>query len=199
MHGLINRAIQCFYRDTYGAQAWADVVRGLELPFSEFEPMLHYDTQTTHDVLAEMAKALDKPVETVLEDLGTYLVTHPNVEALRRLLRFGGVTFIDFLHSLDDLPGRARLAVEDLDLPEMELREHGGRSYSLTCHAEGTGFGAGFGHVMIGILRTLADDYGALVFLEHRGGSGETEVLDISVIQTDFAEGRDFDLIAEAG
>ena len=99
-----------------------------------------------------VARALDRPKEAVLEDLGTYLVSHPNVEALRRLLRFGGETFIEFLHSLDDLPGRARLAVEDLDLPDMELREHGGSSYSLTCHS----FGSGFGHVMLGILRALA-------------------------------------------
>lgn len=194
MHGLVNRAIQCFYRDTYGAQAWADLVRELDLPFTQFEPMLHYDTALTHDMVAEMARVLDKPLETVLEDVGTYLVTHPNVEALRRLLRFGGETFVEFLHSLDDLPGRARLAVEDLDLPEMELREHGVHSYSLTCHSSGSGFG----HVMLGILRTLADDYGALVFLEHRRGPAGTEVLDISVFKTDFAAGRDFDLGAEA-
>jgi len=84
-----------------------------------------------------------------------------------------------------------------LDLPEMELREHGGRSFSLTCHSAIAGFGSGFGHVMLGILRALADDYGALVFLEHRSGVGDTEVLEISVFQTDFAAGRDFDLIAE--
>ena len=194
MHGLINRAFQCFYRDTYGPEAWADIVRALDLPFTQFEPMLHYDDDVTHDVVAEMARVQDKPEETVLEDLGTYLVSNPNVEALRRLLRFGGESFVEFLHSLDDLPGRARLAVEDLELPEMELREHGGSSYSLTCHSGGTGFG----HVMLGVLRTLADDYGALVFLEHRGGNSGAEILDISVFQTDFAEGREFELGAEA-
>jgi len=194
MHGLVNRAIQCFYRDTYGAEAWAEIVRALDLPFTQFEPMLHYETALTHEMVAEMARRQDKPVEAVLEDLGTYLVTHPNVEALRRLLRFGGETFVEFLHSLDDLPGRARLAVEDLDLPEMELREHGSQSFSLVCRSEGSGFG----HVMLGILRTLADDYGALVFLEHRRGPADTEILDISVFKTDFAAGREFELGAEA-
>ncbi len=61
----------------------------------------------------------------LLEDLGTYLVSHPNVQGLRRLLRFGGAGFIDFLHSLDELHDRARLAVPDLDLPQLELRDHG--------------------------------------------------------------------------
>ncbi|MGX9357223.1 heme NO-binding domain-containing protein [Roseobacteraceae bacterium S113] len=195
MHGLINRAIQCYYRDTYGRQAWLDVVRALELPFSEFEPMLHYDVSIPHRVVDQISAELDKPREVVLEDLGTYLVSHPNVEALRRLLRFGGVTFIDFLHSLDDLPGRAKLAVEDLELPELELREHGSRHFSLTCHSEGSGFG----HVMTGVLRTMADDYGALVFLEHRGSGGMAEILDVTVFETEFAEGREFELGAEAG
>jgi hypothetical protein len=87
MHGLVNRAIQCFYRDTYGTQAWSDLVRSLELPFSQFEPMMRYDAQLTHYMVAEIARVLDKPREAVLEDLGTYLVSNPNVEALRRLLR----------------------------------------------------------------------------------------------------------------
>lgn len=194
MHGLINRAIQCFHRDTYGQKAWVDLVRVLELPFSEFEPMLHYDDALTYRVVDQIAIALDKPRGAVLEDLGTYLVSHPNVEALRRLLRFGGVNFIDFLHSLDDLPGRARLAVDDLHLPELELREHGHRNYSLTCHSGNSGFG----HVMVGVLRALADDYGALVFLEHRGGAGQFETLDITVFETEYAQGRTFELGAEA-
>ena len=194
MHGLVNRAIQCFYRDTYGVPAWQDVVRALDLPFPEFEPMLHYDAQITENMIAEMARVLDKPAEAVLEDVGTYLVSHPNVEALRRLLRFGGETFVEFLLSLDDLPGRARLAVEDLDLPEMELREHGAQTYSLECHSSGSGFG----HVMMGVLRTLADDYGALALLDHQGQRGDAEVLNISVFKMDHSEGREFDLGAEA-
>ncbi|MCH2164006.1 MAG: heme NO-binding domain-containing protein [Marinovum sp.] len=194
MHGLINRAIQCYYRDTYGRDAWIGIVRELDLAFSGFEPMLHYPDEVSHAVINEIARVLDKPREGVLEDLGTYLVSHPNVEALRRLLRFGGVTFIEFLNSLDDLPGRARLAVEDLELPDLELREHGNRSYSLTLHCDGNGFG----HVMAGVLRAMADDYGALVFLEHRGSGGAIETLDITVFETDFSEGRSFELGAEA-
>ena len=113
MHGLINRAIQCFFRDTYGAPAWGEVVRRLELDFTEFEPMLHYGNELTQRMIGEMAAALGKDRETVLEDVGTSLISNPAVEAPRRLLRFGGETFLDFLHSLDDLPDRARLAVED--------------------------------------------------------------------------------------
>ncbi|MCJ7871891.1 heme NO-binding domain-containing protein [Marinovum sp. 2_MG-2023] len=190
MHGLINRAIQCFYRDTYGALAWGEVVRQLDLDFSDFEPMLHYDSALTHRMVDEMAAALGKEREAVLEDVGTYLISNPEVEAPRRLLRFGGVTFLDFLHSLDDLPDRARLAVEDLELPLLELRDHGANQFSLLC----SGDLMGFGHVLVGVLRAMADDYGALVFLEHTGVFHGAEVIEITLIEAAFAEGRSFEL-----
>lgn len=195
MHGLINRAIQCFFRDSYGRNRWEDVARNADLGFTEFEAMLHYDDVITEAVLDAAASTLGVSRETVLEDIGTYLVSHPNVEALRRLLRFGGVSFVEFLHSLDELPDRARLAVDDLDLPRMELREFGANSFTLTCRYQRKGFG----HVMMGVLRTLADDYGALVFLEYQGGGKQTEVIEITLIEAAFAAGRSFELGARAG
>ena len=42
MHGLINRAIQCFLRDTYGADLWAQVAEASEIGVEGFEAMLDY-------------------------------------------------------------------------------------------------------------------------------------------------------------
>ena len=52
MHGLINRAVQCFVRDTYGAASWAAVTRRAQIEFTEFEGMLHYDDVVTKKVIA---------------------------------------------------------------------------------------------------------------------------------------------------
>jgi hypothetical protein len=52
---------------------------------------------------------------------------------------------------------------------------------------------------MVGLLRAMADDYGALVMLERAGGSGDREVIGITLIETAFAEGRSFELGARAG
>lgn len=190
MHGLVNRAIEGFVRDSYGADAWRAVTLRAGLEISSFEAMLTYDDKLTEDILDAIVCHLDKPRDGVLEDIGTYLVSHPNLEALRRLLRFGGVTFVDFLHSLDDLPGRARLAVEDLELPRLELRDHAANLFSLQCHSRYHGFG----HVMMGVLRALADDYGALVLMEFREATGGVEVIDITLIDSAYARGRAFDL-----
>ena len=190
MHGLVNRTIQGFVTDTYGPDCWESVSLAADLGFTDFEAMLIYDETLTLNVLAAVSDLLDKPRTEVLEDIGTYLVSHPNAEAVRRLLRFGGEDFVDFLHSLDDLPDRARLAVADLELPQLELREHAAGRFSLTVNARIEGFG----FVMIGMLRSLADDYGALVLLEHRGGQRGLETVDITLIEAGFAQGRRFEL-----
>jgi hypothetical protein len=138
---------------------------------------------------------LGRPVESVLEDLGTYLVSHPNTEAVRRLLRFGGVTFEDFLHSLEDLPERARLALPDLDLPVLELAETNYAEYRLTIDAAF----AGTGHVMLGLLRAMADDYGALVLLDWLDGGAGQEIIQIKLLDHRHSTGRAFDLAGWAG
>lgn len=198
MHGLINRAIERFVRDTYGRDVWRRLTGQLDLGFNEFEAMLTYEDEVTERLLEALSAKLEKPVEEVLEDIGTYLVSHPNVEVLRRLMRFGGVTFAEFLHSLDDLPERARLAVDDLCLPQLELREHAEDFFSLAVFGR-AGDGVRFGHVMMGLLRALADDYGALVLLEHKGARAGEEILEIHLLEPGFSDGRHFELGGRAG
>jgi hypothetical protein len=194
MHGLTNRAIECFIRDTYGHRAWDEIACCAGLGFDSFEAMLRYDDRLTEAVLAAAAQRLGKPRDVLLEDLGTYLISHPTTEAVRRLLRFGGVTFHDFLGSLEELPGRARLAVPDLDLPQIELVEHCEGAATLYCRSATPGFG----WVLVGILRAMADDYGALALLEHLGGSEGVEIISLQVHEARFAEGRSFALARQA-
>lgn len=190
MHGLINRAVQSFVCATYGYSCWLRVTEAAELGFVEFEAMLVYDDDMTQRVLDYLCADLRRPRSEILEDLGTYLVSHPNMEGLRRLLRFGGVTYVEFLHSLDDLSDRARLAVSDLHLPALELVEVCPAEYQLFCHP---GL-AGYSSVMVGILRAMADDYGALVMLSHADQEQEVDVISVVLIESAFAEGRQFEL-----
>ena len=190
MHGLINRAIQSFVCATYGRPCWLGATEAAGLGFSEFEAMLVYDPDTSIRVLDALCTDLNRPRSEFLEDLGTYLVSHPNMEDLRRLLRFGGVTYVEFLHSLDDLSDRARLAVSDLDLPVLELRESSPTEYTLHCFPGLPGYSS----VMTGILRAMADDYGALVMLSNDGKQDEAEVISIILVESAFAAGRRFEL-----
>jgi hypothetical protein len=193
MHGLINRAIERFVRDSYGDRLWREVIAGLDPGYDTFEPMMRYDPVVTRQVLDGLGERLDRARDDVLEDIGTYLVSHPHLEAIRRLLRFSGVDFVDFLHALEDLPDRARLAVAELDLPGLRLHAQAAGLYRLEVGPSGAE-GLRFGHVMIGILRAMADDYGALVVLEHRGMRAGREVIEVRLLDAGFACGRAFDL-----
>lgn len=190
MHGLINRSIQCLVSDTYGQDIWNEVASLAGTGFESFESLLTYDTAVTEAVLEAAVTRLSTTRNAFLEDLGTYLVSQPRMGAIRRLLRLAGESFEDFLFSLDDLPDRARLAVDDLDFPGLELRLHGYHAYSLFV----TSPYPGAGQVFVGALRALADDYGVLALLEHRGRRGRTETISIEVLDDNFAKGRDFNL-----
>lgn len=190
MHGLINRAIQSFVCATYGRPFWLRVAEVAELGFTEFEAMLVYDSDTSLRVIEALCSELGRARNEILEDMGTYLVSHPNMEGLRRLLRFGGASYVEFLHSLDDLADRARLAVSDLNLPGLELRALSPAEYALICEP---GL-PGYADVLVGLLRAMADDYGALVMLAHEGQSEETELISIKLVESAFSQGRHFDL-----
>jgi hypothetical protein len=211
MHGLVNRAIQCFLHDSFGAGVWEAVADSAGLSEAlgpdGFEAMSVHDDALTEAMLAAVCDRLGRPRDSLLEDLGLYLIWNERLEPLRRLLRFSGRSFTEFLYSLEDLRGRARLAVSDLDLPELELEEIGEGRFTLRCRA----CPQGFGHVMVGILRALGDDYGALVVLEHLGPLPASvdrserrvhgrmdELLSIAVHDPVFHPGRRFDLAGSA-
>lgn len=193
MHGLIDRSIQCFVEDLYGADLWTQIAEDVGLAHRDFEAMLEYPDELTDQVLASVSAALRREPEVVLEDLGTYLVTHPNREVIRRLLRFSGPTYEEFLYSLDDLQDRVKLAVPDIELPSLELREFALRNFALVC----TYHKKGFGSVFVGVLRAMADDYGTLVLLDcssERTQNGYVETVKIEVLEKAFSDGREFKL-----
>ncbi|MGI9390998.1 MAG: heme NO-binding domain-containing protein [Boseongicola sp.] len=190
MHGLVNRALQRFVCDTYSADVWAVVVEEAAVGIDTFESMLRYDDSVSEAMLAASVLVLDKPRDALLEDLGNYLVAHPNCEVLRRLLRFGGETFTEFLGSLDDLPERARLAVPDLELPVIAVLEQEPNNHEILIWAQYHGIC----HVLAGVLRGMADDYGALARIEHRGVFPGGQRLSVRIHDVAFAKGRQFNL-----
>ncbi len=190
MHGLVLRTVQLFVTDLYGSVTWSRIVEKAGLEFDEFEAMLVYGDDVGERTLDALTSVLDRPRAEIFEDIGTHLVSDSNNEAVRRLLRFGGFTFEEFLHSLDDLRDRARMAMPNLDLPVLELREHSSSHFSLICRGKIDGIG----HVLMGLLRTMADDYGVLALVEHRGGGQGTETLVIKLLEDSFSQGREFEL-----
>lgn len=194
MHGLVNRSLQRFVSDRYGTEVWLSVTARAGLDFSDFEGMLTYHEDVTEALLKAMTRVLDRPRTELMEDIGTFLVSDQGFEAVRRLLRFGGTDFVDFLQSLNELPDRTRLALSDLHLPRIDLITHDTRSFTLVCDAKVEGYG----HLLLGLLRAMADDYGALALLDFVGTENGVEQVAIRLIDEKYADGRAFALGAAA-
>jgi Haem-NO-binding len=191
MDALMLRFLQGYVRDTFGPGVWQDVCRHAELTVETFEPMLRYDPGMADKVAAHAAAVLGRSVDAIWEDMGTHLVTSPGHEGVRRLLRFGGIGFADFLHSLEEMPGRARLAMPDLDLPEVTLNERAPDLFDLHC----TSYLHGTLRVLSGLLTAMADDYGTLCLIENGG----EDRISIRILDSSHSEARPFDLALPEG
>jgi Haem-NO-binding len=191
MDALLLRLLQGYVRDIFGLSVWQAVCRRSQVKTETFEPMLRYDPGTADRVVLSAAKVLGRPVETIWEDMGTHLVMNPRHEGARRLLRFGGASFSDFLLSLEEMPGRARLALPDLRLPEIAVTERDPDRFEIVCPSSTRGFP----RVMVGILTAMADDYGTLCLIE----PDENATITVSILDSTHSEGRRFDLARPEG
>lgn len=181
MHGLINRSIERFIREGYGEDAWADVAAGIGLTAGRFESFRRYPDPLTRRVIAVGAERLAKPESELLEDFGAWLA---RTEPIRRLLRFSGSDFADFILALEELPGRVRMIVPDLEMPRIRVTAGAADRYRVTVsHALPE-----WRSVLAGIVRAMSDDYGALALIVDEGAAISVDVPDQA-----FSEGREFD------
>jgi hypothetical protein len=84
------------------------------------------------------------------------------------------------------MPGRARLAMPDLDLPEVQLTELGPDQFDIRCKSRFQGMV----RVLVGMLTAMADDYGALCVIE----PGPGDRITVRVLDSAHAKARRFDL-----
>lgn len=190
MHGLVNRSLQCFVTDTYGTPAWLTVCAAAGTAQTDYEAMLDYDDRETTALLRAAARHLGKRPDLLLEDLGHYLVTHPARDSFRRLLRFGGADFAEFLHSLADLRDRSRLVLPEIELPRIDVMETAADEFCLSLHRGARALGP----LALGVLRAMADDYGTLALFHRQPPArpGAPEVITVQLLSAHHSEGRSF-------
>ncbi len=191
MHGVVNKALERFTIDTYGFELWKKVVSACPHAVVFYEAMLYYPDQDSYDLLNQLSGFLNKPNADLLEDMGTYLVVHRNQDGFRRLLRFGGADFRDFLFSLNEFNARIDLIMPDLNLPQINVVC--GAENQISIRLAPSWFE--FTYLCIGILHAMADDYGALISLAHIADTGSA-VIQITLIDDRFAVAHGFKLAA---
>lgn len=186
MHGLVNRSVEEFLRDTCGADLWAAVAQSCGVDMRGFQTVRDYPDALTTAVVADAAGRLDQPEAEFLEDLGAWLAQR---ESLRRLLRFGGATYAEFVRSLDQLADRAEMVVPNLSLPQVSV----GVSADAARFTLSLDRGDSWDRLLTGTLRQMADDYGALAVITCSDG-----VITIDVPEHGYSAGRQFALSPRA-
>ena len=192
MNGLTARALQSFIEKTYGQDMWSAVLTESQIDVPSFELMLSYPKSVTEPLLDAAATRLERATDEVLEDLGHFLVSHPDMKPLCRLLRFGGAAFADFVRSMGELPERARMVLPHATLPTIRPVDDGQGSWTIFCGRSP----AGMVHVIRGAIRAMADEYGALATVELGPDEGPDHRLAVVILSEHFSEGHAFDLAA---
>lgn len=187
MHGLINRSLEAFLRDTYGAAFWAETCRAAGYDGSAFLPTKVYPNALTRHLVAAAARALAKPEPDLIEDLGAWLALF---EPVRRLLRFSSPDFAGFLLALEELPDRVAMIVPGIDLPQFRITPGAPGEYLIRQRSGRALWRA----LLSGMVRAMADDYGALILID-----AQDDELRVELLAEAFAEGRDFRLTESAG
>lgn len=182
MNGLVNRAIEEFLRSTYGDALVAAVV---DDAIAADSLLSGSGTTFGTEALDRAAFRLAKPRSEMFEDLGAWMT---RVEPIRRLLRFSGRDFRDFLLRLDELPGRAHLVLPRLVLPRLQVEAEGQAVWLQFPEPDEV-----WQNLLVGLIRGMADDYGALSLI-----SVEDGMIRIDIWDERFAEGRLFTLDAQA-
>jgi len=185
MHGMINRGLQSYIQDIHGPDIWEQTCDRANLPHCNFKSMLTYDDATTENLLNSFGDLTRRSRDEILEDFGTYIVSETALSAVRRLLKFGGGSYVEFLHSLDFVYDRAKLAVPDLDIPTLKLVTRDPCHFTLYARFKKRGFGA----TLLGLLRALADDYNTLISIEHSRHPlrhVDEDIYTITVLQEDW-------------
>ncbi|MDB6176956.1 heme NO-binding domain-containing protein [Paracoccus sp. Z330] len=184
MQQLIIRAIEEFLRQTYGEKLWLRAVdRGMEHDRRSIDLASAAPKGLSVERLVTCAAIeLDKSPQELMEDGGAWLARR---EAFRRLLRFSGRDFKDFLLSLEELPGRAHFVAPDLAMPDISVSLCADGEFTLRL-PEGTW---GWAPLLGGVVRAMADDYGALGLIAVEGN-----VITVKIPEAEFSPGRDFNL-----
>ncbi len=185
MLALINRSFELFVRDCYGKALWERLARQAKVDPRGFFLLQHSSEAVTKVMISEASRILRKSADELLEDLGGWLTRR---EPIRRLLRFGGRDYPEFIESFSEFPGRAVMVIDSLEAPKLRVTAYSMSLYEVEVDSDSDIWVV----LLAGVLRGMADDYGALVVIAIEG-----HVLRIDIALSEYGVMRPFPLIPE--
>jgi len=172
MLGLVNRSLVEFVGEFHGEAGVAQLHRELpELP-SRFEALVDYPIHQTAGLISFVARLRDVEHSTILDDLGTYSVIRLWDARLRDCLLSCGKDFNDFLRNLPIVIGSISRIEPRIRVGDLQIEEKAASRF-LVHVADQMGL---LGDVLQGVLRTIADEFGALTLIERSSKKGAVRI-----------------------
>ena len=198
MHALVIQGFRSYFQQVHGTGVWANIAHSLGYAPHDFELNVTQDVSFAASFIDAGATLLRRGKTEILEDFGLFLASHDATASFRRLMRFSGPNFAEFVFGLPDLPPRTALAVPDLALPRIDVAD---TQFGMEIGVRNTV--PGFDHVLAGIVRGMADDYGDLVQVEPTQSlalryHADNTYWAVKIIKVGYSKGREFSLLETA-
>ena len=165
MYGMINRAIEGYYTDTYGPTLWEQVRHNSKCGREEFVTLEQYPDEVSVGLIVAGAKLLNKEPGEVLIEVGEYFIQFTMNNGYKQFLTGGGSSIPEMLGNLDNMHTRIALSFPHLNAPSFWCTDVCDDSLILHYRSDREGFSP----LVIGLVKGLGKLHGFTVAVEHLG------------------------------
>lgn len=121
MYGLINKGIEDYILDHYGAKAWSQITLAAGVPNIQFISWENYDDALSYRLFCEAATFLQVPREDLLRKIGKYWMKITAAEGYGEILHLFGRDFNNALLGLNSMHLRLGMLMSKLRPPRFEV------------------------------------------------------------------------------
>lgn len=163
MYGLINKAVENFVTEKFGAETWEKVLEKSGVDAELFISMKCYPDEWTYKLIGAASEILALPADNILTAFGEYWIRFTEQEGYGHLLMASGSNLPEFLKRLDDMHAHISLTYEGARMPSFKCTELGPDRLEVDYYSERPGLGP----MIVGLLKGLGTLFGNKVEVEY--------------------------------
>ena len=162
MYGLINKAIEDFVTQEFGAGSWERILEKANLDAEVFISMKTYPDEWTYKLVGAASEVLSLPADAILTAFGQHWIRFMGREGYGQLLTGCGKNLPNFLKGLDNMHAHIGLAFANAKMPSFRCTEMGPNLLQVDYYSERPGLGP----MVVGLLKGIGDLFGNTVEIE---------------------------------
>lgn len=175
MYGMINQAVKHLVVEKFGEAMWGKIRTEAGVEDDSFLSMEQYPDEMTYRLVQVSSEVLQIPPEAVLEAFGEHWIVYTAEAGYGELLNAAGSTLEECLRNLDQLHTRVSVGMPHLAPPSFRVEKAGDGVFLLHYFSDREGLA----HLVIGLVRGLAERFEETVEIEQIGSKENGEEHDL--------------------